>query len=191
MECASAASRLRRSEEHTSELQSQSNLVCRLLQALHSFPTRRSSDLAAAESGQRSVRSDHPVARHDDRDRVGAVRHPHGPHRLRIVDPLRELQVADRLSIWNARQLLPDFVDRKSTRLNSSHSQISYAVSSKPSTLSLHDALPILPPPNPVNDPFDPITRWHGTMIAIGLAPFAIPTALTAFGLSIRFASSK
>src|SRR3989475_12672290 len=34
-----------RSEEHTSELQSQSNLVCRLLLGdLHSFPTRRSSD---------------------------------------------------------------------------------------------------------------------------------------------------
>src|SRR5688572_6026003 len=43
-----------RSEEHTSELQSQSNLVCRLLlerhrvhRDLHSFPTRRSSDLRA------------------------------------------------------------------------------------------------------------------------------------------------
>src|SRR5688572_5809245 len=43
---------VRRSEEHTSELQSQSNLVCRLLlersrdhRDLHSFPTRRSSDL--------------------------------------------------------------------------------------------------------------------------------------------------
>src|SRR5947207_2845408 len=36
-----------RSEEHTSELQSHSDLVCRLLDlpALHSFPTRRSSDL--------------------------------------------------------------------------------------------------------------------------------------------------
>src|SRR5688572_18194047 len=40
-----------RSEEHTSELQSQSNLVCRLLlesdglRVVHSFPTRRSSDL--------------------------------------------------------------------------------------------------------------------------------------------------
>src|SRR5438046_2715816 len=41
-----------RSEEHTSELQSLTNLVCRLLLALsaspgvlHSFPTRRSSDL--------------------------------------------------------------------------------------------------------------------------------------------------
>src|SRR5438034_632312 len=42
-----------RSEEHTSELQSHSDLVCRLLLEsssslpyLHSFPTRRSSDLA-------------------------------------------------------------------------------------------------------------------------------------------------
>src|SRR5690606_36378887 len=41
-----------RSEEHTSELQSRENLVCRLLlectcylRDLHSFPTRRSSDL--------------------------------------------------------------------------------------------------------------------------------------------------
>src|SRR5690606_38700958 len=47
-----ALARLFRSEEHTSELQSRENLVCRLLlQAtlhhpdLHSFPTRRSSDL--------------------------------------------------------------------------------------------------------------------------------------------------
>src|SRR5688572_20905414 len=51
--CAVAAQT--RSEEHTSELQSQSNLVCRLLlegyddhRDLHSFPTRRSSDLKIA-----------------------------------------------------------------------------------------------------------------------------------------------
>src|SRR5688572_9146185 len=61
------AKRARRSEEHTSELQSQSNLVCRLLHEKttearlsccqrsdprrdpHSFPTRRSSDLAQPE----------------------------------------------------------------------------------------------------------------------------------------------
>src|SRR5438046_1489150 len=36
-----------RSEEHTSELQSLTNLVCRLLQLLYSFPTRRSSDLSS------------------------------------------------------------------------------------------------------------------------------------------------
>src|SRR5437868_962987 len=34
-----------RSEEHTSELQSRFDLVCRPLLDLHSFPTRRSSDL--------------------------------------------------------------------------------------------------------------------------------------------------
>src|SRR5699024_11179010 len=41
---------IHRSEEHTSELQSRFDLVCRLLlllphRSLHSFPTRRSSDL--------------------------------------------------------------------------------------------------------------------------------------------------
>src|SRR5205807_847349 len=47
-----------RSEEHTSELQSPCNLVCRLLleshpspRALHSFPTRRSSDLRQQGTG--------------------------------------------------------------------------------------------------------------------------------------------
>src|SRR2546430_11851471 len=40
-----------RSEEHTSELQSQSNLVCRLLLGKKKyFPTRRSSDLTYATS---------------------------------------------------------------------------------------------------------------------------------------------
>src|SRR5437588_89840 len=46
-----------RSEEHTSELQSHSDLVCRLLlesylahTSLHSFPTRRSSDLRTLNS---------------------------------------------------------------------------------------------------------------------------------------------
>src|SRR5699024_4263210 len=34
-----------RSEEHTSELQSRFDLVCRRLLPLYSFPTRRSSDL--------------------------------------------------------------------------------------------------------------------------------------------------
>src|SRR5438552_3209696 len=47
----------RRSEEHTSELQSPDHLVCRLLlevhvlyRYLHSFPTRRSSDLYDGEN---------------------------------------------------------------------------------------------------------------------------------------------
>src|SRR5690606_6798473 len=49
-----------RSEEHTSELQSRENLVCRLLlevahhhRHLHSFPTRRSSDLHLADQAVR------------------------------------------------------------------------------------------------------------------------------------------
>jgi outer membrane usher protein len=33
--------------------------------------------------------------------------------------------------------------------------------------------------------PFDPMTRWHGTMIEIGFFPFAAPTARTAVGLPI------
>src|SRR5438270_98214 len=59
-----------RSEEHTSELQSQSNLVCRLLlesigvhRGLHSFPTRRSSDLWAPILDRvREVELGHPAS---------------------------------------------------------------------------------------------------------------------------------
>src|SRR5688572_17696328 len=60
----SKASSSARSEEHTSELQSQSNLVCRLLLEsagyhpyLHSFPTRRSSDLLSAANAVFSLPS--------------------------------------------------------------------------------------------------------------------------------------
>src|SRR5688572_16834444 len=60
MAAAIAMARYVRSEEHTSELQSQSNLVCRLLleryaahRDLHSFPTRRSSDLPQLRARRR------------------------------------------------------------------------------------------------------------------------------------------
>ena len=33
------------------------------------------------------------------------------------------------------------------------------------------------PPANPVSEPSDPTTRWHGTMIDSGFLPFAAPTA--------------
>ena len=36
------------------------------------------------------------------------------------------------------------------------------------------------PPAKPVNEPFEPITRWHGTMINRGFLDNAIPTALDA-----------
>src|SRR5688572_22773426 len=100
-----------RSEEHTSELQSQSNLVCRLLlerygdhRDLHSFPTRRSSDLLdpcgvsrrsaggpaadhAAPEAPPELR--HPAYhRHADRrrPRAAAVRRPRAPA-LRAARP--------------------------------------------------------------------------------------------------------
>ncbi|MEZ5249327.1 MAG: hypothetical protein R2713_09005 [Ilumatobacteraceae bacterium] len=38
------------------------------------------------------------------------------------------------------------------------------------------------PPANPVSAPVLPTTRWHGTMMLIGLRPFAAPTARALFG---------
>jgi outer membrane usher protein len=46
------------------------------------------------------------------------------------------------------------------------------------------------PPPKPVSDPSAPITRWQGTTIGSGFAPFAAPTARDAAGRPIRRASS-
>ena len=46
------------------------------------------------------------------------------------------------------------------------------------------------PPPNPVRSPFDPMTRWQGTMIGIGFFPFAAPTARASFGVPSRRARS-
>src|SRR5438034_498773 len=37
-------------------------------------------------------------------------------------------------------------------------------------------------PPKPVSAPLLAITRWHGTTIGMGFAPFAAPTARTASG---------
>src|SRR6476646_10802275 len=118
--CSIASSPRARSEEHTSELQSHSDLVCRLLlercadhRDLHSFPTRRSSDLR--------------LSRRD-------------PGRARRCPGLA----------LPARSRPRRGQDRKSTRLNSSHTVISYAVfclkdapTTEIYTLSLHDALPI------------------------------------------------
>src|ERR1700733_931336 len=52
------------------------------------------------------------------------------------------------------------------------------------------NALVSRPPAKPVSLPFDPITRWHGAMIEIGLRPFAAPTARIARGEPISFAIS-
>src|SRR2546430_10119920 len=54
-----------RSEEHTSELQSQSNLVCRLLLALkRSQAPRLLGQAIPAAALRRSPRSRHPTSRH-------------------------------------------------------------------------------------------------------------------------------
>src|ERR1035438_9438411 len=64
--------------------------------------------------------------------------------------PLRALPLGERLRpLSSGRERTPrsvsarDSTDRKSTRLNSSHLGISYAVSTDVVSLSLHDALPI------------------------------------------------
>src|SRR3990167_8350809 len=87
-----------RSEEHTSELQSQSNLVCRLLFLMIRRPPR--STLFPYTTLFRS-RSE---GRRAGRRRGG------------------------RASCPGLRSIGAQTPDRKSTRLNSSHSQISYAV---------------------------------------------------------------
>src|SRR3990167_2082381 len=88
----------RRSEEHTSELQSQSNLLCRLLFLMIRRPPR--STLFPSTTLFRSLHGRRRHAADAGLPARGGVRHG------------RE----------------PEPADRKSTRLNSSHSQISYAV---------------------------------------------------------------
>src|SRR5438034_1427514 len=95
-----------RSEEHTSELQSHSDLVCRLL----------------LEKKNPRLRQHHPPLH------IRLVDAPHQqPHvvaRLPLVQ-----QLAEHLHPGDHRLLVrPKPQDRKSTRLNSSHTVISYAV---------------------------------------------------------------
>src|SRR3990167_2179856 len=87
-----------RSEEHTSELQSQSNLVCRLLFLMIRRPPR--STLFPYTTLFRSR-----------------------PKRVRQIDA-----IPSSASLRSAWAVCRSAIDRKSTRLNSSHSQISYAV---------------------------------------------------------------
>src|SRR5438270_636000 len=129
-----------RSEEHTSELQSQSNLVCRLLLHRHPRPTlfpyttlfRSRSPRRARRSTVCSSRS---VARrwprpssHRSLKRSGWARSKGSRGSI----PCRrgeDFPCSGRTNSWS---------DRKSTRLNSSHSQISYAVFCFTATRDLH-----------------------------------------------------
>src|SRR3990167_5411659 len=87
-----------RSEEHTSELQSQSNLVCRLLFLMIRRPPR--STLFPYTTLFRSI----------------------------LQQNLDSLNLTSSLSSGLSISKFCCNIDRKSTRLNSSHSQISYAV---------------------------------------------------------------
>src|SRR2546430_201576 len=131
-----------RSEEHTSELQSQSNLVCRLLlekkkiKRQHTCPPQIYSlfffnDTATTEIYTLSLHDALPIC-----TKASAL--------LRKADPFTETTVSkDNRTLYRARFAgldrdsaeavcrtlkRADISDRKSTRLNSSHSQISYAV---------------------------------------------------------------
>src|SRR5688572_23022404 len=62
---------------------------------------------AAAEPGQRAVATDHAMARHDNRQRIRAVREPDGPRCQRMSDAAGELAVRDRLAVWDLDQRPP------------------------------------------------------------------------------------
>src|SRR5437870_10812540 len=79
-------------------------------QDLHAFPTRRSSDLIALRSENRkNEQSTSGESCHCHRSGTG--------HRIRMRPPP-----------CRRRRAHPNPIDRKSTRLNSSHVAISYAV---------------------------------------------------------------
>src|SRR5688572_32039596 len=79
---------------------------------LHSFPTRRSSDLLARTAHVRGLAG-------DGGELLGG-----GVEDVRVL--LRVAHAHVQRDLLEARDLQK--IDRKSTRLNSSHSQISYAV---------------------------------------------------------------
>src|SRR5205085_9016452 len=83
---------------------------------LHSFPTRRSSDLGRLERGEVWVARKARVPRH----RVDRI----APQ----VDDVRAGTADVQHVQWRGARARENAEDRKSTRLNSSHSQISYAV---------------------------------------------------------------
>src|SRR5205085_10194419 len=95
--------------------------------ALHSFPTRRSSDLIAVRGdvAQRNVLAQNVNQFTQPRVLRGGEFRFVGAFQLHADGEI----VASRASAPARRAGMPGaFRDRKSTRLNSSHSQISYAV---------------------------------------------------------------
>src|SRR2546430_2309030 len=126
-----------RSEEHTSELQSQSNLVCRLL--LEMIASRSQDAPGFFFFNDTATTEIYTLSLHDALPILPGSSSPH-----RCCIPVRGIFSPMYSSficwdaIWNRFSASAIFsiclspgrsrADRKSTRLNSSHSQISYAV---------------------------------------------------------------
>src|SRR5688572_28894422 len=145
-----------RSEEHTSELQSQSNIVCRLLLAATSetYPLSLHDALPISIYSQGGVSKTNYGRDHHPRcftmwmagggSRPGAIYGETDDFSYNIIkDPCH-------IHDFHATVLQ----DRKSTRLNSSHSQISYAV------------FCLLPPPRPTLFPYTTLFRSRFTVRA-------------------------
>ena len=77
---------------------------------------------AAAVAGERAVGADHPMAGHDQADRVGAVGQAHRPNRRRLADALREAAVAECRAGRDVAQGLPNraLEGRAASRANDS-----------------------------------------------------------------------
>src|SRR5206468_10606730 len=95
--------------------------------ALHSFPTRRSSDLRdASQSEDAQPRQLHSGPALEAPGAVTSLRAPSSSRR--VVNPSNLARTIPLPSTTKIHGSERRFQDRKSTRLNSSHDQISYAV---------------------------------------------------------------
>ena len=63
---------------------------------------------AAGKTGELATRSDHPVARRDDRDRIAPVRRPDRAHRLGCADLAGNLRIGPRFAERNGEQRSPN-----------------------------------------------------------------------------------
>src|SRR5207244_11846247 len=92
----------------------------RLRTTIHSFPTRRSSDLSL-------IYVCDPAQRKPDAKRERDSAKPQGTAQPQVT-AAGETACAKQIAETLARRAFRDLLDRKSTRLNSSHQIISYAV---------------------------------------------------------------
>src|SRR5688572_28873222 len=173
-----------RSEEHTSELQSQSNLVCRLLPAPTGTSPLSLHD-ALPISGQHEAR--HGEAEPHPESSAGVHVGDRDQHR-RGESEGDALEAEDRGAHaasggpgWRLGHFGPPR-DRKSTRLNSSHSQISYAV------FCPH---PPVPPLFPYTTLFrSPASTKHATARP-SPTPRAVPVSTSAIEISTGVVSPR